>query len=332
MGMTLQPSLILRKKLTINHAPIEITKHFNYLGVRFSKNLSWDCQVRKAAIALKQAAAAILRFEHKPGGRSISIILEIYVWKAVAAALYEQNSGYIHTNTRVLQVTENNFLGTLLGLGQGTPLKALFAELNLISISELAALRPILYWVRLVHNPRAVVYLETLEEVIVYNGSRGHSWGAYFKKTLENLWLEDLRVDPGRVSKDTVGLVKDRYREFNRMRVCRKLRPDSITHYYFNNVHDIVTQVYLDMLYPELKQTLYIKYRLCVLPEQEATWSTLAGWWQVWSSMTVLLGRRTMWLILPWPLRNLKRQGASGYYLFLSLMEQIAPKLHLHFV
>ncbi|KAJ1194540.1 hypothetical protein NDU88_003828 [Pleurodeles waltl] len=88
MGMTLQPSLSLRKKLTINHAPSEVTKHFDYPGVPLSENLSWDCQVRKAAIALKQAAGAILRFKQKASGRSISIILEIYVWKAVAAALY----------------------------------------------------------------------------------------------------------------------------------------------------------------------------------------------------------------------------------------------------
>ncbi|KAJ1159879.1 hypothetical protein NDU88_000383 [Pleurodeles waltl] len=68
----------------------------------------------------------------------------------------------------------------------------------------------------------------------------GRSWGAHVIKTLGNLRLEDLWVDLGRVSKDTVGLVKDRYREFNKMRVYRELRPDSITHYCFNNVHDLV--------------------------------------------------------------------------------------------
>ncbi|KAJ1082549.1 hypothetical protein NDU88_002714 [Pleurodeles waltl] len=113
---------------------------------------------------------------------------------------------------------------------EGIPLKALFAELNLTPISELAALRTILYWVRLVRNPRAAVYLETLEEVIASSGFVEHSWGAHFKKTLGNLRLEDLRADTGRVSKDTVGLVKDRYQEFNKMRVYRELRPDSITH------------------------------------------------------------------------------------------------------
>ncbi|KAJ1097951.1 hypothetical protein NDU88_003067 [Pleurodeles waltl] len=249
MGMTLQPSPSLQRKLMINHAPVEVIKHFDYLGVRFSVNLSWDCQVQKAAIALKQAAGDILRFKHKAGGRSISIILEIYVRKAVAAALYGAEL-WGCMNIGMLQVAENNFLRTLLGLGQGTPLKALFAELNLIPVLELAALRPILYWVRLVHDPRAAVCLETLEEVNAYKGSGGHSWGAHVKKTLWNLWLEDLRVDPSRVRKDTVGLVKDRYQEFNRMRVYRELRPDLITHYYFNNVYEIVPQAYLDMLYP----------------------------------------------------------------------------------
>ncbi|KAJ1199512.1 hypothetical protein NDU88_003346 [Pleurodeles waltl] len=231
MGMTLQPSLSLRKKLVINHAPTEVTKHFDYLGVRFSENRSWDCQVRKAAITFKQAAGAILRFRHKAGGRSTSIILEMYVRKAVAAA-FNGAELWVYTNTRVLQVAENNFLRTLMGLGQGTALKALFAELNPISILELAALRPRLYWGRLVCNPGAAVYLETLEEVIAYDGSGVRSFGAHVRKTVGNLQLEDLWADPGRVSKDTVGLLKDQYRDFNRMRVYQELRPDSITFFF----------------------------------------------------------------------------------------------------
>ncbi|KAJ1146348.1 hypothetical protein NDU88_012625 [Pleurodeles waltl] len=35
MGITLRPSPSLRWKLVINHVPIEVTKHFDYLGVQF---------------------------------------------------------------------------------------------------------------------------------------------------------------------------------------------------------------------------------------------------------------------------------------------------------
>ncbi|KAJ1179443.1 hypothetical protein NDU88_004677 [Pleurodeles waltl] len=63
-------------------------------------------------------------------------------------------------------------------------------------------------------------------------------WGAYVKKTLGNLRLKDLWV---KSYKDTVGLIKDKYWE-------------------------LTLQAYLDMLYPELKRTLYMKYRLGVLP------------------------------------------------------------------
>ncbi|KAJ1139849.1 hypothetical protein NDU88_006212 [Pleurodeles waltl] len=183
MGMTLWPSLSLLNKLTINHAPIEATKHFNYLGMRFSENLSWHHQVRKAAIALKEAAGAILKFKHKAGGQSISIIMEIYVRKAVAAALYGAELwGYM--NTRVMQVAENNFQQPYWGWGRETPRKALFEELNLMLISDLAALRPILYWVRLVRNPRVAIYLETSKEVIVYDGCGG----APGELTSKRLW------------------------------------------------------------------------------------------------------------------------------------------------
>ncbi|KAJ1219051.1 hypothetical protein NDU88_006622 [Pleurodeles waltl] len=192
----------------INHATIEVTKLFDYLAVRFSENLSWDCQVRKAAIALKQAAGAIMRFKYKAGGRSVSIILNIYARKAVAEALYGPEL-WGFPNVRALQVANKKILRTLLGLGLGTPLKALYAELNLTLISELAAIRPMLYWTRVVRNPRAAEYLETLEEVIAYSGSRGCSWGAFVKKTLENLRLKDLGVDQGRATKETVGLIKD---------------------------------------------------------------------------------------------------------------------------
>ncbi|KAJ1180913.1 hypothetical protein NDU88_006124 [Pleurodeles waltl] len=250
--MTLRPSPSLRRKLMTNHAPIEVTKLFYYLWVRFSENLSWDCLVRKAAITLKQATGAILRFQYKAGGHSVTIILEIYARKAVAVALYGAEL-WEFTNVRVLQVAENNFLRILLGLGLGAPLKALYAELNLTMISELAA-RPILYWARVVRNPRAAVCLETLEEVISYDGYGGCSWGAYVKKTLENLWLKELWVDMGRVTKDTVGMIKDQYWELSKMRVHQELRPDSIMHYYFNKVYDPSPQAYLDMLYPELKQ------------------------------------------------------------------------------
>ncbi|KAJ1211163.1 hypothetical protein NDU88_006524 [Pleurodeles waltl] len=152
------------------------------------------------------------------------------------------------------------------GAGTRNPLKALYAELNYTPISELAAIRPILYWVRVVRNHRAAVYLETLEEVISSDDPGGCFWGAYVKKTLENLWLKDLWVDPGRITKDTECQIKDRYWELSKTRVYQELRPDSIMHYYFNNVYDPTPQAYLDMLYPELKRTLYMKYRLGVLP------------------------------------------------------------------
>ncbi|KAJ1120622.1 hypothetical protein NDU88_008784 [Pleurodeles waltl] len=289
------------------------------LSVSGSPRLSWDCQVQKAAIALKQAAGEILRFKHKAGGRSVSIILEIYARKAVAAALYGAELwGFM--NVRVLQVAENNFLRTLLELGPGTPLKALYAELNWTLISELAAIRPILYWARVVRNPRAEVYLETLEEVISYDGPGGCSWGAYVKKTLENLRLKELWVDPGRVTKDTVGQIKDRYWEVSRTRVYQELRPDSITHYYFNNVYDPAPQAYLDMLHPELKRTHYMKYRLGVLP--------LRGYLVRTHRLTeglefcdCTLGRWIMWLISTSPVRNLMRQSVSGFFLFLRLVE-----------
>ncbi|KAJ1201908.1 hypothetical protein NDU88_005712 [Pleurodeles waltl] len=172
MGVTLRPSTSLRRKRTINPVPIEVTKRFNYLGVRFSDNLNWDCQVRKAATVLKQVKGAILNFKYKAGARSISTILKLYAQKAVAVALYRaQLLGY--ANTTMLQVAENNFLRILLGLGLGIPLKALFAELGLVPISEIAALKPISYWAGLVRNPRAAVYLETLEEFIVSGGPGG---------------------------------------------------------------------------------------------------------------------------------------------------------------
>ncbi|KAJ1125621.1 hypothetical protein NDU88_004045 [Pleurodeles waltl] len=88
---------------------------------------------------------------------------------------------------------------------------------------------------------------------------------SYDKKTLENLRLKDLWLDPGRLTKDTVGLIKDQYWELSKMRVHQELRPDSIMHYYFN-VYDPAPKAYLDMLYLKLKQTLYMKYRLGVLP------------------------------------------------------------------
>ncbi|KAJ1090839.1 hypothetical protein NDU88_003967 [Pleurodeles waltl] len=108
-------------------------------------------------------------------------------------------------------------------------------------------------------NPRDAVYLETLEEIIAYGGSGGCSWEAYVKKPLENVRMKDLWVDPGRVTKDTMDLIKDRYLKLIMMRVHQELRPDSIMSYYFNNIYDPAPQAYLDMLYPELKQTLYTK-------------------------------------------------------------------------
>ncbi|KAJ1137071.1 hypothetical protein NDU88_003484 [Pleurodeles waltl] len=194
-----------------------------------------------------EAWPAVLGNQCSPGGehstavlvfcRSVSIILEIYARKAVAATLYGVEL-WGFRNVKGLQVAENNFLRTLLGLGPGTPLKALYAELNLKPIAELAAIRPILYWARVVRNPRTAVYFETLEEVISYDGSGGCSWGAYVKKTLENLQLKHLWVDLGRVTKDTVGQIKHRYWELSKMRVHKKLRPDSVMHYYINNVYD----------------------------------------------------------------------------------------------
>ncbi|KAJ1190609.1 hypothetical protein NDU88_007347 [Pleurodeles waltl] len=135
-----------------------------------------------------------------------------------------------------------------------------------LSYTELAALRPILYRVRFVHNPKGGGVSRKLGRGHCVRWIWGCSWRAHVKMFLGNLRLEDLWADPGRVSKDTVGIVKDQYQEFNRMRVYWELRPSSITHYNFNNVHDKVPQAYLDMMYPELKHTLYIKYRLGVLP------------------------------------------------------------------
>ncbi|KAJ1125825.1 hypothetical protein NDU88_004243 [Pleurodeles waltl] len=78
-----------------------------------------------------------------------------------------------------------------------------------VPISKLAVLGPILYWVRLVRKPRAVVYQETLEEATACGGLGGRTWGTHVKGTLANLRFEALWEDLGAIGKDTAGTGAD---------------------------------------------------------------------------------------------------------------------------
>ncbi|KAJ1128134.1 hypothetical protein NDU88_006513 [Pleurodeles waltl] len=205
----------------------ETFKHLDYLGIWSAENLHWGSHVRKATIILKQLAGAVLKYRHKGGVRSISIILQIYTQKAVAAALYgAELCGYVTTSPQ--QMAEKNILRVLQRLGPGAPLISLYMERGITPISETVALRSVLYCVKLVCNPKAVVYLITLEEATLNGGGGGCLCVSHGTKVLKELQLEALWAEPCRVKQDTVDQIKDRYHEYKLTRACLVLTPGPI--------------------------------------------------------------------------------------------------------
>ncbi|KAJ1207467.1 hypothetical protein NDU88_002858 [Pleurodeles waltl] len=79
------------------------------------------------------------------------------------------------------------------------------------------------------------------------------------KNVLREVQLEALWVVPGKVRQDTAEQIEDRYRDYKLPRTCRALRPGSILCNYFKNAYGPPWTGYLDLIYPELKQTLGIQ-------------------------------------------------------------------------
>ncbi|KAJ1185861.1 hypothetical protein NDU88_002647 [Pleurodeles waltl] len=127
--MALRSSPSFKRKPGVEVVPLEVVKEFDYLGIRFSDNLSWGRNLQKVTLVLKKLELEVLVSSCKQ--------------RALAVALYVAEP-CPYMNMRTLQVVENNFLRVL--LGPVAPLVALYAELNFSPLSETAALRPALYW------------------------------------------------------------------------------------------------------------------------------------------------------------------------------------------
>ncbi|KAJ1139140.1 hypothetical protein NDU88_005517 [Pleurodeles waltl] len=157
---------------------------------------------------------------------------------------------------RTLQVVQNSFLRVLLGLGPGTALAALYADLNFSPILNTAALRPILYGVRIVRNHQAAVYLGTLREVTSSGIGSNRTWLSPVQKILNKLQMVSLWEAPCGVRQDAADLIKKQYYEHVHLKKCRKLKPGTIVSDYFSDIYGPYRSEYVDMLYLDVKRTL----------------------------------------------------------------------------
>lgn len=171
-------------------------RSFKYLGATFSYDASFKPHIRAAAEKGKKAARALSPFFHKFSSLPLDFFLRIFDSAVVPVELYGAEIWGGRLNADCLDTAANFYYRMLLGLPQSAPVAGLHLELGRSRISELASIRPVSYWLRLLtmHPDRLTVCALLEQRTMATNGTE--CWGLNLKSILEKLDLSDMWLSP----------------------------------------------------------------------------------------------------------------------------------------
>lgn len=248
--------------LSVDCVALERVSEFDYLGVHLQDSHRWPVQLRKSTLLLKQSAGSFIRCAYSAPSFPISPSFGIYRSQACGAALYGADI-WGHCNLEMLETTENNFLKSLLKIPPSSPTLPICMDLNLRPISEIAAMRPIQYWLRVWPTRELEPYRECPQGFLEWPCM--DRW-AYIKSWLYKLGLGDFWSNPNEISGDAIGKVKMAYCAYVLGEKIRRTASGSLTVDFLLFKCGFEFEPYLDMVTNPFARALFIKLRVGTLP------------------------------------------------------------------
>lgn len=198
------------REIRIACEPLERVKHFDYLGIRLNESLRWEQQLDKSYLVLCHRSKSILRFHKQLYTQSLTPALEVYCAKAQSGALYGAEI-WGHTSVNKLMICENIFARSLISVCITIPLIPLLCDLGMKRIGDMAALKPLTYWLRLWTTPQLTDCLNSMREVLMISGAKKLPWFKHIADWCKLMKMSDLWERPDKASRDDLLRLKARY-------------------------------------------------------------------------------------------------------------------------
>ena len=153
---------------------------------------------------------------------------------------------------------------SLLKIPTSTPLLPLYWDLNLKQIHPLAALKPLLYWIRVWTTPELLVYRACLQEILTLNVNI--PWLAHIKSNLTKLGFSDYWHNPNSIPSNASRILKCHFWNSHYAQAHTDPNVGSLTLHYLTFKTFPKFETFLDTIEPPFAKSLYLKFRLGTLP------------------------------------------------------------------